>query len=52
MKKINYIGITAGCVSGLIGAVLVSSFDFSLFSVGVIGLIVGTLTGWIFSLFK
>ena len=52
MKKVSWIGITAGCVSGLIGAVLVSNYSFSLFSVGVIGLIVGALTGLVFSLFK
>jgi tetrahydromethanopterin S-methyltransferase subunit C len=52
MKKVSYVGITAGCISGLIGAVLVSNYDFSIFTVGVIGLIVGALIGWIFSLFK
>ena len=52
MKKVSYIGITAGCIGGLIGADLTSNYDFSLFTVGIIGLIVGALTGWIFSLFK
>jgi len=52
MKKSSWIGITAGGVSGLIGAVLVSSFDFSLFSVGLIGLIVGISTSILFNLFK
>jgi len=52
MKKGTWAGIVAGCVAGLIGSILVSEFDFSIFSVGVIGLIIGALMGVIFNYFS
>lgn len=52
MKKNNAIGLISGCVSGLVGAILVSEFQLSLFFVGLVGVGIGMLVSYIFSFFK
>lgn len=52
MNRIFWLGATAGVVSGILGAILVSQYDLSLFSVAVIGGIVGMIIGWLFKLQK
>ncbi len=52
MKKSNAIGIVSGCVSGFLGSILVSEFQFSLLFVGFVGIFVGLTTSYIFSFFK
>ncbi len=52
MKKNNWIGAVSGGISGIIGAVLVSEFDFSILSVVIIGIIIGILVNLTFQMFK
>lgn len=52
MNRVFWLGATAGVVSGLLGAILVSQYDLSLFTVGFIGGIVGLIVGWLFRLKK
>jgi hypothetical protein len=52
MKRENWIPVISGCLSGLVGSILVSEFDFSLFFVGLIGIGIGTLVAYLFSFFK
>lgn len=44
--------VLSGCLSGLVGSILVSKFDFSLFFVGFVGIGIGALISYIFSFFK
>jgi hypothetical protein len=52
MKKIGWEGFTAGAVAGLVGALLVSEYSYSLFSVGIVGAIVGLIVAGIFKYFR
>ncbi len=51
-NKILWQGFTAGAVAGLIGAILVVEFAWSLLGVGIIGAIAGLIVAGIFRAFR
>jgi len=53
MNKGNaVIGAVSGGIAGVVGAWLVSDYDFSLLSVILIGAVIGICVGVIYNLFK
>lgn len=50
MKKITWINAVSGGVSGFLGAFLVNQFGFSLFSVVIIGMLIGVITAFLFKI--
>ncbi len=51
-KKIAVIGAISGGIAGVVGAWLVSDYDFSLLSVILIGAVIGVCVGFVAKLIK
>ena len=51
-KRYAVIGAVSGGIAGVVGAWLISDYDFSLLSVVLIGAIIGVCVGVVANLFK
>lgn len=51
MERYNLISVISGCLSGVVGSILVSEFNSSLLFVGIVGVLVGTGVAFAFSFF-
>ena len=47
MRRIGWIGLISGGIAGGVGAILVGSYDFSLFAVAVVGALIGIIVSMI-----
>jgi len=47
MRKVGWIGLISGAIAGGVGAILVSSYDFSIFVVAVIGALIRIIVSMI-----
>lgn len=52
MKKNAWIGGLTGAIAGGVGALLMSEYEFSLFTVTIIGIVVGVVIAFLFNLKK